>query len=257
MIAAGFTWFDWVPLLGDDKLFTALGLHVAPHTGVLLGHTLLASAIVITLALLGRLALERQLAKPGIEKYFARPRLDVLTGFEVFATALISLMSDMFERKDIKKFFPFVASLFVYLLANNLFSLVPGFAPATDNINASFGIALVVAGVFLFVGLVRDAKSFIAHMWGPVFVVGFLLFPVELLSLAFRPVTLSLRITGNMFGDHTVFGVISGLAPAVVPVGVLGLALFVSFMQAFIFTLLTTMYISMAVPHHDDDHEAH
>lgn len=254
IFASGFTWFEWV--LGPQLEAATTALGAEPHTGVLLAHALVVCVFLITLAILGRMALERRKALPGLQKYFPEGRMSVLTFWEVYAQGALNIMGDMLDKKDIRTFFPFVASLFIYLFFNNLYGLVPGFAPPTDNINTSVGIALLVFVLFNVVGLARDARGYLAHMWGPMFLTGFLLFPVEFISLVFRPVTLSLRITGNIFGDHTVFGVISDLAPPVVPVAILGLALFVSFIQAFIFTLLTTMYLAMAVPHHDD-HEAH
>jgi F-type H+-transporting ATPase subunit a len=95
-----------------------------------------------------------------------------------------------------------------------------------------------------------------------VFLIGPLLFSIELIGLFIRPVTLSLRLTGNIFGDHTVFGIMSDLVPIGVPVIFLGLGSFVAFMQAFVFSLLSTIYIGLSLPHHEhahagDDHASH
>jgi F-type H+-transporting ATPase subunit a len=255
--SSGFTWFNWLPLLGDDSLFTSLGIDVEPGTGVLFAHAMTVCLLLVGLAVLGRMALERQKARPGLEKYFAEPRFNLRTALEIFANTVIGVMSDMLSKDDVKKFFPLVASLFLYIFLNNFYGMIPGFAPPTDNVNTNVGMAIGVFVLFNVVGLWRDPVGYVKHLAGPMLVVAPLLFTVEVIGLIFRPVTLSLRLTGNIFGDHTVFSVISELAPPVIPALILGLGLFVSFMQAFIFALLTTMYVAMAVPAHDDHGEAH
>ncbi len=257
MFASGFTWFTLLPGFYEDGVFKALGLDVEPGTQVLLAHTLLVSAFLIGLAVVGRMALERQKRKPGLEKYFAEPRLDVRTGLEIYGNGVMGLMGDMLDKKDVERFFPFIASLFLYIFCNNFYGMIPGFVPPTDNVNTNVGMAIGVFLLFNVVGIVRDPIGYFKHLAGPMLAVAPLLFVVEVIGLVFRPVTLSLRLTGNLFGDHTVFTVISELCPPVAPALILGLGLFVSFMQAFIFSLLTTMYIAMAVPHHDDPGEAH
>jgi F-type H+-transporting ATPase subunit a len=87
-----------------------------------------------------------------------------------------------------------------------------------------------------------------------------LIFPVEVLSLVLRPITLSVRLYINMFADHLLLGVSSDLVPILVPAGFVGLGMFVSMVQSFVFTLLTTIYIALSVAHtdhgdaHADDH---
>lgn len=253
ILASGFTWFTLIDALRDDKLFGFLGVDSPTNLFV---HACLASGIVLTLAVLARLALGRAIARPGIEKHFADEKLTSRNFFELFVTAVMSLMTDLMPKRDARLFFPLVSALFLYIYTNNMLAIVPGLSPATDNVNTNVGMALVVFLVFMFVGVSRDPVGFFKHMWGPLFVTGFLIFPVELLGLFLRPVSLSLRLTGNMFGDHTAFSVISHLAPPIVPAAMLGLAMFVSFMQAFVFSLLTAVYISMSLPHadHDDHH---
>lgn len=250
IFASGFTWFTLVDSLRDDRLFGALG--VTSETNLFM-HACLAGVLVIAFAGLARLGLNRAIARGGMEQHYADDSLTPRTFFELFADGVFGMVNELMPREDTKLFFPLIGTLFLYILTNNLLALVPGFSPATDNINTNFGMAVVVFLVFMFVGLRRDPVGFIKHLWGPMLATGVIIFPVELLGLFLRPVSLSLRLTGNMFGDHTAFSVVSHLAP-IVPVAMLGLALFVSFMQAFVFTLLTAVYISMSIPHADDDH---
>ena len=190
-------------------------------------HALLACGLLILLAVIARRQLERQKAKPGLEKYFTDSTLTVRTAFEIYATGAMNIMRDMMpSEKEVQLFFPVIGAEFLYILTNNLYGLLPGFTPPTDNINSSFGIAILVFILFNAVGLIVNWKSYLGHMWGPVFIVGFLLFPIEVISTCFRPITLSLRLTGNIFGDHTAFGIMSHLAPPVIPALMLALATF-------------------------------
>lgn len=255
MFAAGFSWLHLSELLGHNRLFELLGLDVAPETGVLFGHACLVALFMIALGIVGRLSLERARSKQGLERYFAEGRLSVRTAFEIYGDGVKNVMGDMLDDDDVRLFFPFVATMFLYLFISNLLGVIPGLLPPTDNINTTFGMAVLVFVLFNAVGLGRDPVAYIKHLAGPMLAVAPMLFVIEVISLVFRPVTLSLRITGNLFGDHTAFAVISDLVPAVAPALMLALATFVSFVQAFIFTLLTTIYIALSVPH--AEHEEH
>ncbi len=101
-------------------------------------------------------------------------------------------------------------------------------------------------------GLMRNGFTYIKHLGGPILAMAWFFFLIETIGLFVRPVSLTLRLAGNMFGDHTVFGIMSDLVPAVLPSILLGLGGFVSFIQALVFMLLTTVYISLAVA--DLDH---
>jgi F-type H+-transporting ATPase subunit a len=80
------------------------------------------------------------------------------------------------------------------------------------------------------------------------------MFVIEFIGVVVRPVSLSLRLFGNMTGDHLVLGIFSDLVPLVVPVAFMALGIFVSFIQAFVFSLLTTIYIGLSLPQHEEHH---
>lgn len=247
VFASGFTWLGLIGPIGHDTLIPG----VTDLTSVL-AHTWLVCGGLILVAVLARMQLERAKARKGVERYLADDRLSLRTMFEIYATGAQSVMSDMLDKRDVKVFFPFIGSLFLYIFTCNIIGIIPGFAPPTDNVNTNVGMAVISFLVFMSVGLGRDPIGFLKHLWGPMFWVGPLLFVVEVQGLLFRPLTLSLRLTGNMFGDHTVFSVMSDLVPFFTwPF--LGLAIFVSFMQAFIFSLLSTVYLAMSVPHHEEE----
>jgi F-type H+-transporting ATPase subunit a len=172
----------------------------------------------------------------------------------MFTGALFGLANDLLGDTNAKKFFWIVGGLFIYILTSNLMGLLPGMLPPSGSLHHNFAMALVVLLLFNGAGIkTQGIVGYLKHMWGPVWWLGVLLFFIELLSfLVVRPYSLSLRLTGNMFGDHQVLSIMSGLIPVVYPVIFLGLGMFVSFIQAFVFTLLSTMYIALAVEH--DDH---
>ena len=85
-----------------------------------------------------------------------------------------------------------------------------------------------------------------------------LIFPIEIISICIRPVSLALRLYGNMYGDHMVLGTFSGLVPVGVPVIFMLLGLLVAFVQAYVFIMLSMVYVSLATAHHDHgEHAAH
>lgn len=260
MFASGFSWAHLiVPSVGLDGLLDSMGLSTDNH---IVYHAWLACLVVIVFAVVARMGLQKAMARPGLEKYFADESLNARTVAEIVAANWLSLMKDMMPAKDARTFFPLVGGLFCYIFVANIMGIFPGFLPPTDNANTNVGMALCVFFVFNLVGLTRDPAGYIKHMMGPVAALALPLLLLESFSLCVRVVTLTLRLTGNMFGDHTVFTVMSNLAadiPAIgwlipIPVPFLALAIFVSFMQAFVFSILTAVYIGMALPHHDHDH---
>jgi F-type H+-transporting ATPase subunit a len=253
MFASGFSWFQLVPGVGDDTLLAGLGITKYTHVHL---HAWLACGAVIIFAIVARLGLEAAKKRPGLEKYYAEESFSPRNLAEVFTSGMKSIMGDILEPEDIKIFFPFIGGLFIYIFACNIMGIIPGFLPPTDNINTNAGMAAIVFLLFNFVGLKRDAVSYIKHLMGPVLFLAPFMFGVELISLVVRPVALTIRLTGNMFGDHTVFTIMSGLTQWVIPCIFLLLAMLVSTIQAFVFSLLTTIYIGLSVPHHDHD-ESH
>jgi len=203
------------------------------------------------------MSLSKATQRQGLEKYFASESLDARTAAEVYATGIQGMMKDLLDRKDIQTFFPYIAGLFAYILFCNLQGLFPGFLPPTDNINTNVGMALGSFLVFNYIGLSRDAVSYVKHLMGPVLFLAWFMLPVEVISLMIRPISLTIRLTANMFGDHQVFVLLSEQLPYGVPTGLLALATMVSVIQAFVFSLLTVIYINLSLPHHDHGDEAH
>jgi len=150
-----------------------------------------------------------------------------------------------------KKYFPLLASCFFFILFMNLLGLIPGFLPPTQKMNITLGLALVIFFSTHYFGVRENGLAYFKHFLGPVWWMAPLMLPIEIISHLARPMSLSLRLFGNMTGDHAVVAAFLGLTPYVIPTIFLGLGTFISFLQAFVFTLLSMIYIAGAVAHEE------
>ena len=259
LFAAGLTWWHFLPFgLGQDFEHTALGetLNMGAAHGYVqsLWAAWAMAILVLGFAVVSRMGLESAKKRPGIKRWYALPGLGFLTIAELVVEFWRSMMLGNLEKKDVKAFMPIVAGMFTYILASNVLGLVPGFLPPTENVHHNWAMSLCVFLLFVLVGVIRDPINFLKHMAGPVLLLMPLIFVIELVGIIARPVTLTVRLTGNMFGDHTVVTTMADLVPWGVPIPFMLLGLLVSFIQAFVFSLLTVIYLSLSVPHHDEAH---
>ena len=165
------------------------------------------------------------------------------------------------------KYFPVVMTFAVLILVSNLMGLFPLFMSPTAAVSVTFALGL---SSFLYYNWISISENGIfghlKHLWGPIWWIGWLIFPIELISNFIRPFSLGIRLFGNMFSDEKVVHTVSGLAPPVTWIGpllLMPLSIFVAFIQTFVFILLSQLYLSEVshAPHeeHADpshDHEA-
>jgi F-type H+-transporting ATPase subunit a len=169
--------------------------------------------------------------------------------FEAIVEFIISI-SDMVIGEEGRTYVPMFASVFLFIFVNNLVGLVPGMTPATDNINTTLALGIFIFLVYNFMGFKEHGISYLKQFMGPLLVLAPLMVIIEVISHLVRPMSLGLRLQGNMMGDHTVLGLFLDLAPYYgLPIIFYGLGLFVCFMQAFVFTMLSMVYVSMAISH--------
>jgi F-type H+-transporting ATPase subunit a len=154
--------------------------------------------------------------------------------------------------EEAEKYMSLFATIFIYILFMNLLGLIPGFMPPTDKMNITVGCALVIFFATHIYGVMAQGMPYFKHFIGPVPLLAPLMIPIEMISHLARPMSLSLRLFGNITGDHLVVGIFLGLVPFVVPTIFYGLGVFVSFMQAFIFAVLSMIYIAGAVEHGEE-----
>lgn len=175
-----------------------------------------------------------------------------------FVGAVYQFSADIMGEESAKRYLPFVGTLALFIFCNNIQGLVPGFLPGTDTLKTNLALSLVVFFTYNVVGMINQGPiAYLSHFAGPKFELGGisirwlapLMVPIELASHIARPVSLALRLMGNILADHKVVGAILLLVPVLVPVPFLLLGVMVAIVQTVVFTLLTMIYIGEAAAH--------
>lgn len=226
----GFTWLSQIPALE----------HV-PH------HVVLSAAVVVLLLVFGTIAAIKMRATK--DRLIPESKLTFKNFFEIVAEKIYGLCENVMGEHAAEEYFPVIGTLFIFIFACNLLGLIPGFLPPTDNINVTMAAGLFVFLYYNFHGFKKNGIGYVKHFFGPVWYLAPLMLIIELVSHIFRPVSLALRLRGNMMGDHAVLGVFLSLVPYMVPVIFYALGVFVAFIQAFVFCLLTMVYINLSTAH--------
>ena len=152
-------------------------------------------------------------------------------------------LSGFLEEHIAEKYFSFFATLFLFILLSNWSGFIPGFVSPTSDLNVTAGLAI---GTILYIQYAAFKERGIEYLKS--FVSPSVLFlPINILEQITRPVSLALRLFGNISGEHIVLGIISLLAPLIVPVPIMALNMFMGFIQAFIFTSLSAAYLAAAL----------
>jgi F-type H+-transporting ATPase subunit a len=165
---------------------------------------------------------------------------------EVIISGFYSLLLDTMGEHG-KKFFPLIATLGLYILVSNLIGLIPGFESPTANLNTTVSMALCVFLMTHIVGVKLHGLKYFKQFLGPVWWLTPLMMPIEIISHLSRPISLSVRLFGNIMGEDIVLAVVLLLVPLLVPMPVLVLMIFTSVIQTLVFMLLAMMYIAGAM----------
>lgn len=224
-----FSWFSLIDMLEHDHVLGAvLVILIFISLGLVLRGKLLSESAVIPDA------------KVSFNNFFQVLGLDFL--FDIFVNIFGS-------REKAVKFFPILAGSFFFILFLNLLGLVPGFLPPTGTLNTTLAFGVVIFVLYNYYGFKEHGVSYLKHFAGPVLFLAPLMIIIEVISHLVRPLSLSLRLFMNITGDHMVLGVFTNLLHFVLPAVFVGLGVFVSFLQAFIFTVLSAIYIALAEAH--------
>jgi F-type H+-transporting ATPase subunit a len=256
------TWFDFIPGI---KGFEAQlhGPLVRRWTWQSLQMThfeithMLVAALVVLLIGGGAFAYASSVRKLGDEAILPPSKFGTRAIFEGLADMIYGLLEGLMGGQNARKYLPFLGSFFVFILFSNLISIVPGFRASTDTLKTNFGLALLVFFATHILGFKEHGLGYLKQFTGhlplksPLVVLVPLMVVIEIISHLIRPVILSIRLMANMFADHAVVSVFFGLVPFLVPVPLMLLGVFVSFVQALVFTLLSATYISLAVAHEE------
>jgi F-type H+-transporting ATPase subunit a len=221
-------------------------------------HTVHATLVMLLLVAFAFVA-NRQLAAARAAGTALVPddRLSVRNLAELLVGGVQSITSGVLGKAG-NRYVPLFGSFFIFILIGNLMGLLPGFVPPTSDFNVTFGLGVASFLAYNAIGIrAKGLVEYFKHFVGPIWWLGVLMVPLELIDNLVRPVSLALRLFGNMTGDHLVLEIFTGLTKLVVPVVFYMLGAFVSLIQAFVFTLLTVIYVSLAIGPAHDEHGHH
>jgi F-type H+-transporting ATPase subunit a len=174
--------------------------------------------------------------------------------------SLLELIIEFFENLlgDIigeqgKKYLPMVGTIGLFIFFCNLLGLVPGFMSPTSKLNVTVGCALSVFVYYHWQGIrAQGIFKYLKHFTGPTPLLAPLLLPIEIISHFSRPVSLSVRLFGNIFAEELLILVIASIIPFLLPLPFMAIAIFTATIQAFVFVLLSCIYIAGAVAHEEE-----
>lgn len=256
------TWFDLLPgvknldafakhYLGRDQLMVQQFPSAFSLTHVF------ALVLVLLFVTIAALVFRSEVAKGG-EKALVPPRKFGLRNLvEMFTDAIMGIAEPTMGAENARRFLPLIGTFAFFIFFSNVLALIPGFAPPTATLKTNLALALTVFVMTHVYGIAANGlgyfKQFLGH--APVYMAPFMI-PIETVSHFARPLSLSLRLLGNIAADHKVVGAFFVLIPLLVPVPFLVLGVLVAIIQTVVFCLLAMVYINGAVAHddHGDDH---
>lgn len=239
---------DFLNALLFDPIARALGIHLSPGHHAVPDHIVMILLIALGLTIFswwlrGRLSVENP---SGIQHLV-----------EVAFSVVRNLMREVIGKES-GRFVPIIGTLALYILTGNLLGLIPGFLSPTSNYNITAGCAICVFIYYNYQGFRKQGfLGYLKHFAGPVWWLAPFLFVVELISHLARPVSLSIRLFGNIFAEELIIKSLNDIFPFLASILVMFLALFAGTIQSFIFILLTMVYISGAVEEAHEQHAAH
>jgi F-type H+-transporting ATPase subunit a len=212
----------------------------------------MAAALFVTLLVLGiALRVRSRLQNPD-DAIVPEDKLTLRTFMEAFLSYFYDLAKSVMDAERAKKYFPLIGTAAMFVFFSNILALIPGFPVATSSLSITLGCAIVVFVCFNAYGLATNGFSYVAHLAGPAWYLAWLVFPIEVISLTVRPITLAVRLMLNMSVDHLILGIFLSLVAALIPIPVMLLGCLIILIQTLVFTLLTCIYIGLAT-----EHEAH
>ena len=217
-----------------------------------------AMAIGILLIFIGKLIANKVNSREKISENLIPAEKPSLFGWFDFVFESFVNYQDSILGKENRKYLSFTFTFFIFILISNLVGLIPGMPAVTTTVWINVGMALCVFLYFNLQGIMAQGLfGYLKHFAGPIIWLSFMILPLELLGLFLRILTLNLRLYWNITADHLVLNILTDLGKFfAAPVYMLGV--FVSFMQAFVFTTLIMIYILLAIQHGDDhEHEKH
>ena len=166
--------------------------------------------------------------------------------FEVLVGGVNNLAVDVMGKEG-KAYIPVVFGIGLYVAVSNLMALIPGLIPPTSNMNTTAAPAIFVFLLYNFIGIKKHGAGYIKHFLGPLVWLAPFMIIIEFISHLARPLSLTMRLFGNIAGEDLVVVILFMLVPIIVPLPMFFLMIFTSVLQAFVFMMLTMVYIAGAL----------
>lgn len=255
------TWFDLLPGVKNLEEFsrqylarTQMGVQGFP-SAFSITHVL-ATMMVLLFVAIGAFAFSRAVAGGGRDAIVPPNKLNLRNIFEMFTDAIVSVASGVMGEKNARRFLPLIGTFACFIFFSNILALIPGFAPPTATVKTNLALALVVFVMTHVYGIREHGLAYFKHFLGPIIWLAPLMLIIEIISHIARPVSLTMRLVGNIAADHKVVAAFFALVPLLVPVPFLVLGVLVCIIQTMVFCILAMVYIQGAVAHeHGDDHD--
>ena len=224
----------------EDRIWLFFGFLGHNEYVQLIVHTLLAAFLSVLVAKLATRNL--QIVPSGCQNVM-----------EAVVSGILYVGKDVANEEVARKYLVLAGSLAIFIFFSNIMEIIPGFMPPSGNVNFTLTLALIVFLYYHFEGIRKQGLiHYISHFAGPVKWLSPLIFPVEILSHFSRIISLAFRLFGNIKGDDLFLLVLLMLAPWVFPLAGYALMSFSAILQAFIFMVLTYVYIYGAVTGHEE-----
>jgi len=210
---------------------------------VLLG-TWIVMAILLVLGLMARRALAS-----AADAVIPDDRVSLRSISEALVGWVDGFVHDVLEDHNYRDLVPFFGTIFIFVLFANFFGLIPGMDPPTGDSDLTFGLGVIAFSFYIVQGFRAKGVAYLRSFLGPLLPLAPLMLPIELADNLFRPFSLGIRLYANMFADHTVLSIFTGLTYLVVPIAFYALACIVCIIQALIFMVLSISYVRLAAGH--------
>ena len=227
----------------EGRLFTFLGT-IGGHgqEWIILSHFILVLGVIFLLA---RSATRKmQLVPTGTQNIL-----------EAYIQGVVSMGADTMGEENSRRYLPLIGSLGLVIFLSNMTGIIPGFESPTANINFTLSLALIVFVYYNYLGIKKNGfVNYFKHFMGPMPILAPLMFPIEIISHISRIISLSFRLFGSIRGDDMFLMVLLMLVPWLVPLAGFFMLFAFGFLQAFIFMILTYVYIAGSIMLEHEDH---
>jgi F-type H+-transporting ATPase subunit a len=218
-------------------ILSIFGIHMNHGEEVIPSYLILAFLVTIMIILFFKFSVKNLSIFPNKMQHF----------LEMLYKGFRALIDDMIGTEG-RTFIPALATLGIFIAVANLMGLLPGLGSPTANVNVTAGCALFIFVYYHYQGVKKHGFiGYVKTFAGPEWWLAPLFFPIEIISHLSRPISLCFRLFGNIYGEDMVIIIIFSMVPFIAPLPIMAFAIFTSLLQAFIFVMLSTIYLAGAM----------